>query len=93
VLHRETIAGVSDRLHLRFFCEGGTHFAMAQLFPKSANVHARVVIVGIVVLACGAGWATSSPPRNGEHQLFFPLKTRKRKKSDGNNMIAPATSA
>src|SRR3954471_9244150 len=32
---------------------------MAQLFPKSANVHARVVIVGIVVLACGAGWATS----------------------------------
>src|SRR3954467_15838618 len=32
---------------------------MAQLFSKSANVHARVVIVGIVVLACGAGWATS----------------------------------
>src|SRR4029079_8489151 len=32
---------------------------MAQLFPKSANVHARVVIVGIVLLACGAGWATS----------------------------------
>ena len=32
---------------------------MAQLFPKSANVHARVVIVSIVVLACGAGWATS----------------------------------
>jgi hypothetical protein len=32
---------------------------MAQLFAKSANVHARVVIVGIVVLACGAGWATS----------------------------------
>src|SRR3954463_11664339 len=33
---------------------------MAQLFPKSANVHARVVIAGIVVLACGAGWATST---------------------------------
>src|SRR3954454_14026567 len=32
---------------------------MAQLFPKSANVHARVVIVAIVLLACGAGWATS----------------------------------
>src|SRR5204863_8871632 len=40
------------------FCEGGVHVAMAQLFPKSANVHARAVIVGIVVLACGAGWAT-----------------------------------
>ena len=33
---------------------------MAQLFPKSANVYARLVIVGIVVLACGAGWATST---------------------------------
>ena len=33
---------------------------MAQLFPKSANVHARVIIAGIVVLACGAGWATST---------------------------------
>src|SRR3954467_9504397 len=32
---------------------------MAQLFPKSANVHARVVIVAIVLLASGAGWATS----------------------------------
>src|SRR5881275_573745 len=32
---------------------------MAQLFPKSANVHARVVIVAVVLLACGAGWATS----------------------------------
>src|SRR5436189_5934930 len=42
------------------FCEGGVHVAMAQLFPKSANVHARVVIAGIVVLACGAGWATST---------------------------------
>lgn len=38
-----------------------------------------------------------SPPRNGEHQLFFsfksPLKTRNRKKSEGNNTIAPATRA
>src|ERR1041384_3621948 len=57
---RQAIAGVSDRLHLRFFCEGGTHFAMAQLFPKSANVHARVTIFGLVVLICGAGWATST---------------------------------
>ena len=32
---------------------------MAQLFPKSANVHARVLIAGILVLACGAGWAAS----------------------------------
>ena len=32
---------------------------MAQLFPKSANVHSRVVIVGLVVLVCGAGWGTS----------------------------------
>src|SRR5919108_4555427 len=32
---------------------------MAQLFPKSANVHARVSILGLVVLICGAGWATS----------------------------------
>jgi hypothetical protein len=38
-------------------------------------------------------WCHSSPPRDGEHQLFSPLKTRKRKKSDGNNTIAPATSA
>src|SRR5205823_798821 len=42
------------------FCEGRIQVAMAQLFPKSANVHARVVIAGIVVLACGAGWATST---------------------------------
>jgi hypothetical protein len=33
---------------------------MAQLFAKSANAHARIVVVGIVVLACGAGWATST---------------------------------
>ena len=40
-----------------------------------------------------APWCHSSAPRNGEHQLSFPLKTRKRKKSDGNKTIAPATSA
>jgi hypothetical protein len=57
-LDRETITGVSDRLHLRFFCKEGIHVAMAQLFPKSANAHARIVIVGIVVLAYRAGWAT-----------------------------------
>src|SRR5438876_7694178 len=33
---------------------------MAQLFPKSANVHARVSILGVVLLVCGAGWATST---------------------------------
>ena len=33
---------------------------MAQLFPKSANVHARVTLLGFVVLVCGAGWATST---------------------------------
>src|SRR5437763_632656 len=33
---------------------------MAQLFPKSANVHARVTILGVVLLVCGAGWATST---------------------------------
>lgn len=33
---------------------------MAQLFPKSANVRARVIIFGSVVLVCGAGWATST---------------------------------
>jgi len=60
-LDREIITGVSaDRLHLRFFCKEGIHVAMAQLFPKSANAHARIVVVGIVVLACGAGWATST---------------------------------
>jgi len=33
---------------------------MAQLFSPRANVHSRVIIVGIVVLVCGAGWATST---------------------------------
>ena len=33
---------------------------MAQLFSTRANVHSRVIIVGVVVLVCGAGWATST---------------------------------
>jgi hypothetical protein len=33
---------------------------MAQLFSPRANVHSRVIIIGVVVLACGAGWATST---------------------------------
>src|SRR5204863_8518918 len=33
---------------------------MAQLFTTRANVHSRVIIVGVVVLVCGAGWATST---------------------------------
>jgi hypothetical protein len=33
---------------------------MAQLFSRRANVHSRVIIVGVVVLLCGAGWATST---------------------------------
>jgi hypothetical protein len=33
---------------------------MAQLFSRRANVHSRVIIVGVVVLVCGAGWATST---------------------------------
>src|SRR5882757_10371491 len=42
--------------------------------------------------------AVQDPVRqDGEHQFFFsfenPLKTRNRKKSDGNNTIAPATRA
>jgi hypothetical protein len=32
---------------------------MAQLFSQKANVHARIIIVGVVVLTCCAGWATS----------------------------------
>jgi cytochrome c7-like protein len=32
---------------------------MGQLFSPHANVYARVIIVGAVVLICGAGWATS----------------------------------
>ncbi|MBA3963829.1 MAG: cytochrome c3 family protein [Chthoniobacterales bacterium] len=33
---------------------------MAQIFSRSANVHSRVVLVGFVLLVCGAGWATSA---------------------------------
>ncbi len=33
---------------------------MAQIFPQRANVHARVSIIGAIVLICGAGWATSA---------------------------------
>src|SRR3982750_2595804 len=33
---------------------------MAQLFSPRANVHSRVIIVGVVVLVCGAGWAAST---------------------------------
>jgi Cytochrome c7 and related cytochrome c len=33
---------------------------MAQLFSPRANAHSRVIIVGVVVLVCGAGWATST---------------------------------
>jgi cytochrome c7-like protein len=32
---------------------------MAQLFSPHANVYSRVIIIGVVVLICGAGWATS----------------------------------
>ena len=33
---------------------------MAQIFERRANVHSRVIIVGFVVLICGAGWVTSA---------------------------------
>ena len=33
---------------------------MAQLFSPRANIHARVIIIGVVILICGAGWATSA---------------------------------
>ena len=33
---------------------------MAQLFSPHANIYSRVIIVGAVVLICGAGWATST---------------------------------
>jgi hypothetical protein len=32
---------------------------MAQLFSPRANVYARVIIFGAIVLVCGGGWATS----------------------------------
>jgi hypothetical protein len=31
---------------------------MAQIFPRSANVHSKVIIVTVVILVCGAGWTT-----------------------------------
>jgi hypothetical protein len=33
---------------------------MAQLFSPRANVYSRVILLGIVILVCGAGWATST---------------------------------
>ncbi len=33
---------------------------MAQIFSRSANVHFKVLIVGFIVLVCGAAWATSA---------------------------------
>lgn len=33
---------------------------MPQLFAPSANVYSRVIPVGVVILLCGAGWATSA---------------------------------
>jgi hypothetical protein len=57
---RALITGVPARFRARFICEEETLAFMAQLFSPSANVHSRVVIVGIVVLVCGAGWATST---------------------------------
>jgi hypothetical protein len=53
-LHRELFQASQIACICDSFCKGGTYFVIAQLFPKSANVYARVVIVGIVVLACGA---------------------------------------
>jgi hypothetical protein len=32
---------------------------MAQLFSRRANVYSRVILAAVVVLICGAGWATS----------------------------------
>jgi hypothetical protein len=33
---------------------------MAQIFSPRANVHSRVILLGVVLLVCGAGWATSA---------------------------------
>ena len=33
---------------------------MAQLFSPRANVYSRVILLGVVVLVCGAAWATST---------------------------------
>jgi hypothetical protein len=32
---------------------------MAQLFSR-ANVYSRVILLGVIILVCGAGWATST---------------------------------
>ncbi len=32
---------------------------MAQLFSRRANSHARMILVAVVLLVCGGGWATS----------------------------------
>ena len=32
---------------------------MAQLFSPRANAHSRIILAAIVLLVCGAGWATS----------------------------------
>ncbi len=32
---------------------------MAQLFSRRANVYSRVILAAVVILVCGAGWATS----------------------------------
>lgn len=33
---------------------------MAQIFSPRANVHARVILFGVIIVVCGAGWATSA---------------------------------
>ena len=33
---------------------------MAQLFSPRANVYSRLIIFGLIILVCGAGWATST---------------------------------
>jgi hypothetical protein len=33
---------------------------MAQIFSPRANVQSRVILIGFVLLVCGAGWATSA---------------------------------
>ena len=43
--------------------------------------------------SCCAILELSSRHKRDKHQLSFPLKTRNRKKSEGNNTIAPATKA
>jgi hypothetical protein len=45
---------------LDLFAKKKHYLLMAQLFSPRANVHSRVIIVGVAVLVCGAGWATST---------------------------------